>query len=125
MKNGFTLIELLAVVVILGILLIFVGPNIINFSNKSKQNLYEQKVKKIKSAAKEWGYDNIDKLPKNLTVGRLITEGYMRGDDDEKTNLLNPTNNESMNDCIINVTYPNNKVIVAFDTTNEGCSGIE
>lgn len=127
MKNGFTLIELLAVVVLLGILLMFLVPSMTNVSSNTKIKLYNSKVKKIEAAAKEWGYDNLDSISANFkkTVVSLIEEGYISGDKDNKTQIENPINGEMMNSCNIGITYnpENNKVTAKLDTTNNKCKG--
>ena len=51
-KNGFTLVELLAVIVILGMVMIIVVPNVNKLINLNKERNQEQLVKSVKNAAK-------------------------------------------------------------------------
>ncbi len=59
-KKGFTLVEILAVIVLMGILLGFAVPSVINISKKQKANLKEQKIEIIVDAAEEYLKDNKD-----------------------------------------------------------------
>lgn len=127
MKKGFTLIELLAVITILGILTIFLVPSMIKVSNDSKQRLYNSKVEKIEASAKEWGYDNIDDIGTDttITIQNLINKKYLRGDSNNKEVLESPITKGSMNNCVIEVKYNDNKVIASLKTTGENCGGLK
>ena len=50
-KKGFTLVELLAVIVILGILVVFTIPLMLKYINYSKRKSYIQDTKKLISIA--------------------------------------------------------------------------
>ncbi len=122
MKKGFTLIELLTVIMILGVLCLFVVPNFTSVLTKSKEKTYNAKIKSIESSAVDWGNDNLDSLT-DITVGKLIEKGYLRGDNSDKTKMLNPISNESMNNCNIKLVYNADKNIVTakFNNTGNGC----
>lgn len=108
MKNGFTMIELIVSIAIIMLLTVLVFPSIVKLNNETREKEYDAKIKIILSSAKEWGTDNLNDLSDectNIFVRDLINGGYMDGDDEEKSILLNPINNESMNNEIVCVTY--------------------
>ena len=67
MKKGFTLVELIAVLVILSLISLIAIPTVNNSLKKYKQNLYDDAIANIEQAAKNWGADNIGKLPNSST----------------------------------------------------------
>ena len=62
-KKGFTLVELLAVIVILALIGLLTSTSITKLVKDSKNDLNENQILAIKSAAQIWGADNINKLP--------------------------------------------------------------
>jgi prepilin-type N-terminal cleavage/methylation domain-containing protein len=99
-KNGFTLVELLAVLVILALLITIAVPNVISISQKIKKNMFCQKVTYIEAAAKLYGQDNIDYLPKTITVGDLVNYGYYKKANDKCVvgTIEKPSNNPCVTD---------------------------
>ena len=87
MKKGFTLIELLAVIAILALIAMIVFPAINSAIKTAGEDAYNNQVKIIENAAKEWGLANVEKLPDvvggtyNVTVTTLIDEGYISDED--------------------------------------------
>ncbi len=80
-KNGFTLVELLAVILLLGLIMVLVLPNINNASGATKQKSFETKVSFIESAAILYGQDNYGKIVNNnngsvCATYKKITSGY-------------------------------------------------
>lgn len=105
-KKGFTLIEVSISITLILLLALLVVPNIINMSDNSKEKMFNTKIELALTGAYKYGKDNIDDLNNNckeVTIGYLIEEGYISGDDE--TSLINPITNESMNDTIICVYY--------------------
>lgn len=110
MKNGFTLIELVITITIVLLLSLLIFPSLIKVNNETRQKTYNSKIKIVLSAAKEWGSDNLIELSSecsNIFVRDLITLEYISGDNEDKTILVNPVTNESMNNIVICVTYEN------------------
>lgn len=73
MKKGFTLVELIAVLVILGLISLIAIPTVNNSLKKYRNSLYEDAVKNIEQAAKNWGADNIGKLPNAVNNEIIMT----------------------------------------------------
>lgn len=67
MKKGFTLVELIAVLVVLGLISLIAIPAVNNSIKKYKNSLFNDAIKNIEQAAKNWGADNIGKLPNSAT----------------------------------------------------------
>lgn len=72
MKKGFTLVELIAVLVILGLISLITIPTVNNSLKKYKNSLFEDSIKNIEQAAKNWGADNIGKLPNDASSGIIM-----------------------------------------------------
>lgn len=95
-KKGFTLAELLGVIVVLGILLLLVVPNVINNIRNSKQSLYDAQINHIKLALQNWKEENPTLLPNDgeiiyLTIGQLKRLNYLENDvKDPKTEKMWP-----------------------------------
>ena len=53
-KRGFTLIELLGVLVILGLVLVFTMPDVINKINLGNKNTYEMLKENMKTGAESY-----------------------------------------------------------------------
>ena len=112
-KRGFTLTELTLSIALLLILVVLVVPNLGKLDNDTKEKLYESKIKLAKTAAYDYGRDNIDILTSNCTnvkIGKLIELGYLSGDDKTGRNLMNPNTNKTMNSIVICIYYEDNTV---------------
>ena len=62
-KSGFTLVELIAVLVILGLISLIAIPTVNESLKKYRDSLYNDVIKNIEQSAKNWGADNIGRLP--------------------------------------------------------------
>ena len=83
-KKGFTLIELLAALIIMGLLVVIIVPNVTNIINENRDKVYDRQIENIIKSAKTWGADNIGVLPNNgsvkVTLGQLQQGGYAKKD---------------------------------------------
>jgi len=112
-KRGFTLTELTLSIALLLILVVLVVPNLGKLDNDTKEKLYESKIKLAKTAAYDYGRDNIDSLTSDCTdvkIGKLIELDYLSGDDKTGKNLINPNTNKTMNNIVICIYYEDNTV---------------
>lgn len=111
MKKGFTIIEVVASIALVLMLIGIVTLSVISISDRSKKQIYEEKIDLALLKAKEYGNDNLDSLSstcKNITVGDLINMNYLT--EEENGQIYDPRTNESMNDIWICVTYENNEI---------------
>ena len=126
-KKGFTLIELLCVIALLAVVTTIASASVINLSNKSKENLYCAKLELIESAAKTYSASLIYELNQSntyydgyksitITINDLVESGNLSPDKDD--NVLNPMNNEVMNNQEIILYLKNNQVYVYMDDNN-------
>lgn len=65
-KKGMTLVELIAVIAILGILAVISSPAVMKIRNTVLQNTLDSKISMIKSAAIEYGFDNLNSIPNRV-----------------------------------------------------------
>ncbi len=116
-NKGFTLVEVMATIAILGILAILITPSIINIRKDMLQKTYNSRLTLIKNAALDYANDNLDQVPVldtrclNVTVEKLIDDGYLAGSDNNKTEMHNPITNENMNSKVVCVKYSSNDVM--------------
>ena len=68
-KKGFTLVELLAVIIILGLLVILVLPNVMKLFNDAKQRSFTNELKHIYSQARQqWVTDSVETSGEKIYV---------------------------------------------------------
>ncbi len=111
MKKGFTIIEIVVSIALVLLITTFVIYKVADMSNKSKVEIYNNKIKLALIKAKEYGYDNLDKLSSNcngITIGDLIRMDYLA--EEENGAIYDPRTNENMNNTWICVIYENNEV---------------
>ncbi len=84
MKKGFTLVELLAVIIILGMLVVLLVPNVISILKSNNLRVYKLKEKELLRAAEDYiEYDEEFVAPTNeapvkyLTIQSLISKNYI------------------------------------------------
>lgn len=130
-SKGFTLIEIISIIIILGILLVIVVPNVFETIDNSKLDIYEVKEDKIVQGSKDYVIYNNTLLPENigqriniqltdLVEGEFVSKIYDMTDNSlcvgyvyiEKTN----SNNFSYNPCLFCTNY---------QTDNAQCSSSE
>ena len=66
MKKGFTLVELLAVIILIGVLLVFTYPKILDIKEKKEIEVDSAKEKLINNAALEYMNNNLNDYPQVL-----------------------------------------------------------
>ena len=124
MKKGFTLVELLAVIIILGILSLIAGTTVTTFLKKGKTDLYNQQLKNVELACKNWGSENSDLIEEKfdsynsimVTIGYLQDKGYI---DD---NIKNVKDNKKINqnDIFIIITKSSTSKKYDYELLDEG-----
>ena len=73
MKNkGFTLVELIAVLVVLSLISLIAIPTVNNSLKEYKQKLYDDAIRNLEQSAKNWGADNIGKLPNSVSSNNTM-----------------------------------------------------
>ena len=84
-KKGFTLMEMLVVIVIIGIILIIVFPNVSVFKNRSNQKKYETHMDVVVDPAVDLYVDqykgelaNEDTTCFNINYQTLISDGLIK-----------------------------------------------
>lgn len=90
-KNGFTLTEILAVVVILGMLMLIVAPNLLNSIQGKKTKVTEAQKQMIEEAANMYIENNDVSENTCISFQTLIDAGYLNADFENvtKDNTLN------------------------------------
>ncbi len=114
MKNkGFTLIELLAVILIIGLIATITTPIITGAIKASREKACERQEEMILDAAKRWGNDNALIISGEITIEKLIEDGYLNS-----KSLKNPKNNNEIDkNSKVNITYDsdNNQYIYEYN----------
>ena len=117
-KKGFTLIELLVVIVIIGVLSVVIVPSIININKNINERLLSSKIEEIESGAVLYANNNEEIFNGTDTayvyVYELVETNYIStdvttsdskcdatNDNTTKGCVINPTNNESLNNNYI------------------------
>ena len=134
-NKGFTLVEILAVVVILGILAVIFVLNILGSSQKTKQKMLETKKSTTVSALVLWAQENrkcfiydassnsecfiglnkqndvegcvqeSDYLKCKVKYGTMASNNLIKFDNKNNKQVINPVDNSSMNDEILELYY--------------------
>ena len=121
MKKGFTLIELLAVIIILGLVLLIVVPNVTKILNRTQTRLNTEQKAAVENAARQWGVSNLiyadGKITYNgkeknyVTIDELQTSGFL-----EDKEIQDMTDREKLEgDTKVCITYENNQFTYEFD----------
>ncbi len=126
-KKGFTLVELLCVITILALIGVMASTGIITLSKKSKENMYCAKLEMIETKATEYAVKYEKELNQSneyyngyksikIKVEDLITSGKLEPDKDNM--VLNPLNNESLNNTEIILYLKHNQINAHIDSNN-------
>ena len=101
MKKGFTLVEMIGVVTILAVLMMIASIPVTKTLKDFTKKAYQTEIENIEKAAKLWGNENPDKLPKeidetmNIYLYELQNNGYL------ESKIINPKTNKKFNDRLV------------------------
>lgn len=107
MKKGFTLVEVLGVLVILGVIMLLILPNISGVTKKSKEQLYEMQIKTIKEAGRIFVTDYANILPIENGDSFTIELKLLKDLDIINQNMQNPKTEKYFDDDML-ITFTNN-----------------
>ena len=107
MKKGFTLVEVLGVLVILGVIMLLILPNISGVTTKSKEQLYEMQIKTIKEAGRIFVTDYANILPIENGDSFTIELKLLKDLDIINQNMQNPKTEKYFDDDML-ITFTNN-----------------
>lgn len=102
MNKGFTLVELLAVIIVIGLLMAFTIPSYTQIHSEVKRDNYNNKMTEVKIAGNDYGETIKDQIKNrdnsciDVTISDLIKKGFLRSESDKNSELINPTNNKTM-----------------------------
>lgn len=105
-NKGFTLVEVLAIAVITGCLLAITVPSFIGIFNDVKRKNLSSKITMIEVAANKYGEKRKDDIKakgsdcEQISVGSLITKGYLVSESDKIPVIYDPTDNKALNNNI-------------------------
>lgn len=111
-RKGFTLVELLAVLVVLAVISTIAFPIVNNMIDAAEEKAYEQQIKTIQKAAKNWEADNSNlliEIDENdemvniscyVTLDRLKYEGYL-----ENVETIDPIDDSIMDSYVVSFEY--------------------
>ena len=128
-NKGFTLVELIATVVLLALVMGIGAYSITNVINNSREKDYQLLIKNIKDSV-ELYYQECKFVDNNcdseITLGYLVTNGYLKGnalgkDNDGKDNnlgLVNPKDEKDILSCMIRYTYSSGKIVIEYASQN-------
>ena len=141
-KNGFTLSELLVVIAIIALISVIAIPSVLVVNKNIKKRLLKEKEQQIIISAELYASDNPDifngKTEAEVSVSHLIETAYLNAEvkkgskycDADSGCILDPTNNESMNDRTIILTKIAGGVVGKFsedsdDTVSDSTGGTD
>ena len=94
-KKGFTVVELLAIIVVLGVIVVVVVPQIGGTVDSKKEGEYNKLIEMIETSAKV--YHSYNPSANKINIQTLIDQEYLTND------IINPVTGEKITGCV-NVT---------------------
>lgn len=137
-NKGFTLVELMATIVILSLVITIGAVSITSLINNAKEKNYDLLVEEIKNAVEEFyiecKFDSDSTISSicpplsggyyETTLKTLVTSGFLKGnstDNDKKFTIVNPKDNENIENCWIKYKYEGGQIKVQAITTTGSC----
>ena len=124
-RKGFTLVELLAVIAIIAILGITAVAAYNGITQRTKEKAYEAKIKQIENAAAKWASENNVSYKTEISVNKLIVQGYLQADsvsDEGKALISNPVDNSNMVCYVIDLSRKEGEYEAVVSKTKQNCS---
>ena len=119
-NKAFTLVELLAVIVILGMIMVFSIKAISSSTSDVNNKIFTTKNTNIEYSAILYGQDHFNEtFPKTVKVSDLVTNKYLTWDESDK--VTDPRGTcASLNNCEVRITKnsSNKKITAEFITTS-------
>ncbi len=110
-KKGFTLTEVLGVLTVLALLALLITPVVSKTIKNNKQKLYNDQIKIIERAARDYAIKNTDVLPEEGTIN-YITLGEIKRSGVLQEEVRNPITKELFQDDLqIKITLENNQYV--------------
>ena len=143
-KKGFTLVELLAVIVLIALISVLAVSGITSANKKTKQRILSSKIVTVEEGLRSWNMNNENCFRSRdaincvvglgngctadqnivscfITIGELARQNIIEADqvvNGEKI-VINPVDNSSLNNEIINFTYDSAKRIFIFEENSK------
>lgn len=122
-KKGFTLTEVLGVLTVLALLALLITPVVSKTIKNNKQKLYNDQIKIIERAAKDYAIKNTDVLPEEGTT-TYVTLGEIKRSGVLQEEVRNPITKELFEDDLqIQITLENNQYV--YHVVEEETAGIK
>lgn len=122
-KKGFTLTEVLGVLTVLALLALLITPVVSKTIKNNKQKLYNDQIKIIERAARDYAIKNTDVLPEEGTT-TYVTLGEIKRSGVLQEEVRNPITKELFEDDLqIQITLENNQYV--YHVVEEETAGIK
>ncbi len=110
-KRGFTLPEVLGVLTILALLALLITPVVSKTIKNNKQKLYDDQIKIIERAARDYAIKNTDVLPEEGSIA-YVTLGEIKRSGVLQEEVRNPITKELFPDDLqIKIALENNQYV--------------
>lgn len=118
MSKGFTLVEVVASIVILAVVMGIGIRSYQKISNEVKEQQYQIKITYIETQAEKYASEHgYSTTTSPITVNLLVELGYLTADN-QNGEVLNPVNDESLNNHLIYIEQRPGNMFYAHYTDN-------